>query len=74
MPAVSAALASPGTLWIAYPKGSSKTPDRPDPRPGWDARPGRRPDVADASSRSTRRWSAFSLRHYKPGEARQTFR
>jgi hypothetical protein len=70
--AVSVALASPGTLWIAYPKGSSKTADLTRDR-GWDA-------VHDEDLMWLTlvsiddRWSAFSLRHHKPGEARQTFR
>jgi hypothetical protein len=73
LPGAAAALDSPGTLWIAYPKGSSKIQTNLTRDVGWDA-------VKDAdlmwltlvSIDDT--WSAFSLRHYKPGEARQTFR
>jgi hypothetical protein len=73
LPAASAALASPGTLWIAYPKGSSKRQTDLTRGQGWDS-------LKDAdlmwltlvSIDNT--WSAFSLRHYKPDEARQTFR
>ena len=69
---VSTALASPGTLWIAYPKGSAKTQDLTRDR-GWDAV--REEDLMWLTLISIDdRWSAFSLRHYKPGEARQTFR
>ena len=70
--AASTALASPGTLWIAYPKGSSKTADLTRDR-GWDAV--RDEDLMWLTLVSIdQRWSAFSLRHSKPGEARQTFR
>ena len=73
LPSVARALASPGTLWIAYPKGSSKRQTDLTRDAGWDAV--RDTDlmwltlvaIDDA-------WSAFSLRRYKPGEARQTFR
>ena len=70
--AVSAALATPGTLWIAYPKGSAKTQDLTRDR-GWDAV--RDEDLMWLTLISIDAgWSAFSLRHYKPGEARQSFR
>jgi hypothetical protein len=70
--AVSTALATPGTLWIAYPKGSSKTQDLTRDR-DWDAV--RDEDLMWLTLISIDdRWSAFSLRHYKPDEARQTFR
>ena len=73
LPTVAAALASPGTLWIAYPKGSSKVQTDLTRDAGWDV-------VKDhdlmwltlISIDDT--WSAFSLRKYKAGEARQTFR
>ena len=73
LPAVSAALASPGTLWIAYPKGASKRQTDLTRDQGWDS-------LKDADLMwltlvsIDETWSAFSLRHYKPGEARQTFR
>jgi hypothetical protein len=71
--AAAAALDVPGTLWIAYPKGSSKIQTDLTRDAGWES-------VAAAdlmwltlvSIDDT--WSAFSLRHYRPGEARQTFR
>jgi len=73
LPAATAALDSPGTLWIAYPKGSSKRQSDLTRDKGWDSL--REQDLMwlaliaiDAD------WSAFSLRKYKPGEPRQTFR
>ena len=73
LPSVAAALASPGTLWIAYPKGSSKTQTDLTRDQGWDAV--KEHDLMWLSLVSIdERWSAFSLRRYKPGEARQTFR
>src|SRR4051794_17450298 len=73
LPAASAAHASPGTLWIAYPKGSSKRQTDLTRDQGWDS-------LKDADlmwltlASIDETWSAFSLRHYRPGEARQTFR
>jgi hypothetical protein len=70
---VSAALASPGTLWIAYPKGSSKIQTDLTRDKGWDAL--KEHDLMWLTLISIdETWSAFSLRHYKPGEAHQTFR
>ena len=68
-----AALEDGGILWLAYPKGSSKIQTDLTRDAGWES-------VAAAdlmwlalvSIDST--WSAFSLRRYRPGEARQTFR
>ena len=68
-----AALDDPGILWLAYPKGSSKIQTDLTRDAGWDS-------VAAAdlmwlgfiSIDPT--WSAFSLRRYRPGETRQTFR
>ena len=73
LPAAAGSLASPGTLWIAYPKGSSKRQTDLTRDQGWDA-------VKDVDLMwltlvsIDETWSAFSLRRYKPGEARQTFR
>jgi hypothetical protein len=73
LPAASAALGSPGTLWIAYPKGSSKRQADLTRDAGWDALKDH--DLMWLTLVSIdETWSAFSLRHYKPGEARQTFR
>ena len=68
-----AALASPGTLWIAYPKGSSKLQTDLTRDAGWEA-------LNDADLMWVNlisidpTWSAFGLRPYRAGEARQTFR
>ena len=73
LPSVARALASPGTLWIAYPKGSSKRQTDLTRDAGWDAL--RETDLMWLSLVAIDdAWSAFSLRHHKPGEARQTFR
>ena len=70
---VAAALASPERLWIAYPKGSSKTQTDLTRDQGWEAV--KEHDLMWLALVSVDdRWSAFSLRQYKPGEARQTFR
>jgi hypothetical protein len=71
--AAAAALEDPGVLWLAYPKGSSKIQTDLTRDAGWES-------VAAAdlmwlglvSIDAT--WSAFSLRRYRPGEARQAFR
>jgi hypothetical protein len=71
--AAAAALEDPGVLWLAYPKGSSKIQTDLTRDAGWES-------VAAAdlmwlglvSIDAT--WSAFSLRHYRSGEARQAFR
>jgi hypothetical protein len=68
-----AALDDRGILWLAYPKGSSKIQTDLTRDAGWES-------VAAAdlmwlgliSIDAT--WSAFSLRRYRPGEARQSFR
>lgn len=71
--AVVDALDSVGTLWIAYPKGSSKRQTDLTRDQGWDAL--KDVDLMWLSLISIDdEWSAFSLRKYKPGEARQTFR
>ncbi len=73
LPSVARALASPGTLWIAYPKGSSRRQTDLTRDAGWDAL--RDTDLMWLSLVAIDdAWSAFSLRRYKPGEARQTFR
>ena len=70
---VAEALESPGTLWIAYPKGSSKRQTDLTRDQGWDAL--KDVDLMWLSLISIDDdWSAFSLRKYKSGEARQTFR
>lgn len=73
LPAAEAALGSPGTLWIGYYKGSSKQQTDLTRDQGWDAI--KATDLMWLGLISIdESWSAFSLRKYKPGEARQTFR
>ena len=73
VPGITKAVAPDGLVWISYPKGSSKrqtdlTRDR-----GWAPLEGS--DLMWLSLVSVDdTWSAFGLRPYKPGEARQTFR
>ena len=73
VPGITKAIAPDGLVWICYPKGSSKrqtdlTRDR-----GWESLEGT--DLMWLSLVSVDdTWSAFGLRPYKPGEARQTFR
>jgi hypothetical protein len=68
---VKAALKPTGLLWISFPKGSSKIQTDLTRDKGWDS-------VRDLkwvnliSVNGT--WSAFSLRQYKPGEEKQSFR
>ena len=73
LPAAEQALGSPGTLWIGYYKGSSKQQTDLTRDQGWDAI--KATDLMWLGLISIDdSWSAFSLRKYKPGEARQTFR
>ena len=71
IPKVKAALKPVSLLWISFPKGSSKIQTDLTRDKGWDS-------VRDlkwvtlVSVDET--WSAFSLRPYKPGEVKQTFR
>ena len=73
LPQVLAALKPTSLLWLTFPKGSSKTQTDLTRDVGWDA-----VQQADLkwinliSIDST--WSAFSVRPYKPGELRQSFR
>lgn len=68
---VKTALKPAGLLWISFPKGSSKIQTDLTRDKGWNS-------VQDMkwinliSVNET--WSAFSLRHYKTGEASQSFR
>jgi len=72
-PAVRQALKPESMLWVSFPKGISKiqtdlTRDR-----GWDVV--QQADLKWINLISVDEiWSAFSLRPYKPGEARQSFR
>ncbi len=71
MPQVKSALKPIGLLWISFPKGTSKIQTDLTRDKGWDA-------VQDMKWTNLvsvdETWSAFSVRPYKPGEARQSFR
>jgi hypothetical protein len=68
-----AALSPTGIAWISYPKGSSKIQTDLTRDKGWEPLEGS--DLMWLSLVSVDdTWSAFGLRRYKPGEARQTFR
>jgi hypothetical protein len=73
IPKVIKALKPESMLWITFPKGSSKIQTDLTRDKGWDSL-----RVADLkwitliSVNET--WSAFSLRPYKPGEKKQSFR
>ena len=70
---LTAAIAPTGHIWISYPKGSSKLQTDLTRDKGWEPLAGS--DLMWLSLVSVdATWSAFSLRPYKPGEARQTFR
>src|SRR5687768_6600368 len=71
IPKVKAALKPVSLLWISFPKGSSKIQTDLSRDKGWDS-------VQDLKWTNlvsvNETWSAFSLRPYKPGEAKQGFR
>ena len=70
---VTGAIAPDGRVWICYPKGSSKIQTDLTRDKGWQPLDGG--DLMWLSLVSIdETWSAFGLRPYKPGEARQTFR
>jgi len=72
-PRAAKALKPEGLLWIAFPKGTSKIQTDLTRDKGWDAL--RALDlkwVVLVSVDDT--WSAFALRPYREGEARQSFR
>jgi hypothetical protein len=70
---LTAAIAPTGHIWISYPKGSSKLQTDLTRDKGWEPLAGG--DLMWLSLVSVDDvWSAFGLRPYKPGEARQTFR
>jgi len=70
---LTAALAPSGRAWICYPKGSSKIQTDPTRDKGWEPLEGGQLMWLTLVSVDDT-WSAFGLRPYKPGEARQTFR
>jgi hypothetical protein len=70
---LTAAIVPDGRIWISYPKGSSKIQTDLTRDKGWQPLDGS--DLMWLSLVSVdETWSAFGLRPYKPGEARQTFR
>lgn len=73
LPSVLPALSPQSLLWITFPKGSSKIQTDLTRDQGW--------EVVQAAELKwinlisiDETWSAFSLRLYRPGEARQSFR
>jgi hypothetical protein len=73
VPDLIAALDPNGIVWIAYPKGSSRRQTDLTRDKGWESLEGSNLRWLSLVSIDDV-WSAFSLRPYKPGEARQTFR
>ena len=73
LPRIVRALKPESLLWISYPKGTSKIQTDLTRDKGWDSI--REMDLKWITLISVNAtWSAFALRPYKPGEARQTFR
>ena len=67
------ALKPESLLWISYPKGRSKIQTDLTRDKGWESL--QKADLKWVTLISVNEtWSAFALRPYKPGEARQTFR
>lgn len=72
-PKAARALKPDGLLWIAFPKGPSKIQTDLTRDVGWDSlKPLDLKWINLVSVNPT--WSAFSLRPYREGEARQSFR
>jgi hypothetical protein len=72
-PKAARALKEDSILWICFPKGSSKMQTDLTRDKGWDIL--NHLDLKWITLISVNEtWSAFSLRPYKPGEARQAFR
>jgi hypothetical protein len=73
LPDLRRALKKTGLIWMTFPKGTSKIQTDLTRDKGWDA-------LKDIDLKWTNlisvndTWSAFSMRPYKEGEARQTFR
>ena len=73
VPRISRVLTPESLLWISFPKGSSKIQTDLTRDKGWEAL--ERVDLKWVTLISVNdAWSAFALRPYRPGEARQTFR
>jgi hypothetical protein len=72
-PQVIAALKPESLLWISFPKGTSKIQTDLTRDKGWDTI--QQADLKWINLVSVdETWSAFSVRPYKPGEKRQSFR
>src|SRR5262245_30399057 len=72
IPRVERALKPESLVWISYPKGSSKIQTDLTRDKGWESlRKTELKWITLVSVNET--WSAFALRPYKPGEARQAF-
>jgi hypothetical protein len=73
LPQVVGTLKPGSLLWISFPKGTSKIQTDLTRDKGWDAL--KHADLKWITLISVHEtWSAFSLRPYKPGEKRQSFR
>lgn len=73
LPPLVSALKPAGMAWICFPKGSSKIQTDLTRDKGWEALQG--VDLKWINLVSVNdTWSGFSLRPYKPGEPRQSFR
>jgi hypothetical protein len=73
VPQLTSALDANAIVWISYPKGSSRRQTDLTRDKGWESLEGS--DLRWLSLVSVDdTWSAFGLRPYKPGEARQAFR
>jgi hypothetical protein len=73
LPQVLAAMTPASLLWLTFPKGTSKIQTDLTRDVGWDAL--QQADLKWVNLISVNpTWSAFCLRPYKPGEARQSFR
>ena len=73
LPQVLAALKPTSLLWLTFPKGTSRIQTDLTRDVGWDAL--KQADLKWVNLISVDpTWSAFCLRPYKPGEARQSFR
>src|SRR5581483_6289435 len=73
LPKVVRALKPDAVLWISFPKGTSKIQTDLTRDKGWDALG--KTDLKWLTLVSVdETWSAFALRPYRPGEARQSFR
>ena len=73
LPALVGALKPASTLWLTFPKGTSKIQTDLTRDKGWDAL--QQVDLKWITLVSVNdTWSAFAVRPYKPGEERQSFR